>query len=184
MLFRSLEPLAAFNFRHTDGHRYLGGFVGSGEAEAAWVDTQVKQWVDGVHSLAAVARRYPQTAYAGLSKSLQSEWQYLQRVTPGIAQAFAPLEEAIAKVFLPALLDSSIEEAAKLRPLLALPTRMGGLGIPDPNIGGRVLLRRFDGEHEAPPAVPGRRQCPLCDGTPAGRLPGSPLGESAAAPSR
>ena len=132
----ALESLAEFNFRHSEGHRYVGGFVGSGAAEAAWVDPQVRQWIAGVHSLAAAARRYPQTAYAGLSRSLQAEWQYLQRVTPNISPAFAPLETAIATVFLPALLDASVDEIAKLRPLLALPTRMGGLGIPDPTTTG------------------------------------------------
>ena len=132
----ALDPLAEFNFRHEEGHRYLGGFVGSGETEAAWVDPQVQQWIEGVHCLAAAARRYPQTAYAGLTQSLQSEWQYLQRVTPDIAPAFAPLETAIATVFLPALLDASVEEVATLRPLLALPLRMGGLGIPNPTTTG------------------------------------------------
>jgi hypothetical protein len=132
----ALEPLVEFNFRHAEGHRYLGGFVGTGAAEAQWVDPQVQQWIEGVHCLAAAARRYPQTAYAGLSQSLQSEWQYLQRVTPDIAPAFAPLEAAIATVFLPALLATTAEEVAKLRPLLALPTRLGGLGIPDPTTTG------------------------------------------------
>ncbi|KAI2494156.1 hypothetical protein MHU86_20388 [Fragilaria crotonensis] len=132
----ALEALAEFNFRHEEGHRYLGGFVGSGAAEAAWVDPQVQQWVESVHRLAAAARRYPQTAYAGLSQSLQAEWQYLQRVTPDIAPAFAPLEAAIANVFLPALLATTVEEVARLRPLLALPTRLGGLGIPDPTTTG------------------------------------------------
>ena len=136
----ALETLAEFNFRHSEGHRYVGGFVGSGEAEAAWVDPQVQQWVEGVHRLAAAARRYPQTAYAGLSQSLQSEWQYLQRVTPDIAPAFAPLETAIATVFLPALLEATVEEIAQLRPLLALPTRMGGLGIPDPTTTGEFCF--------------------------------------------
>ncbi|KAI2506095.1 hypothetical protein MHU86_8326 [Fragilaria crotonensis] len=136
----ALVPLAEFNFRHEEGHRYLGGFVGSGAAEAAWVDPQVQQWIEGVHSLAAAARRYPQTAYAGLSQSLQAEWQYLQRVTPDIAPAFAPLEAAIATVFLPALLATTVEEVAKLRPLLALPTRLGGLGIPDPTTTGEFCF--------------------------------------------
>ncbi|KAI2507264.1 hypothetical protein MHU86_7100 [Fragilaria crotonensis] len=136
----ALVPLAEFHFRHAEGHRYLGGFVGSGAAEAAWVDPQVQQWIEGVHRLAAAARRYPQTAYAGLSQSLQAEWQYLQRVTPNIAPAFAPLEAAIATVFLPALLATTVEEVAKLRPLLALPTRMGGLGIPDPTSTGEFCF--------------------------------------------
>jgi hypothetical protein len=132
----ALEPLVEFNFRHEEGHRYLGGFVGTEAAEAQWVDPQIQQWIEGVHCLAAAARRYPQTAYAGLLQSLQAEWQYLQRVTPDIAPAFAPLEAAIATVFLPALLATTVEEVAKLRPLLALPTQLGGLGIPDPTTTG------------------------------------------------
>ena len=39
----TLTALEEFNFHHSDGHRYLGGFMGSGEAETAWVDPQVKQ---------------------------------------------------------------------------------------------------------------------------------------------
>ena len=131
-----LALLDEFNFQRTDGHRYVGGFVGSGTTEAQWIDPQVEKWIAGVHALSKVAIRYPQTAYAGLSKSLQSEWQYVQRVTPNLEQAFAPLETAIAEIFLPALLDSSVEEAARLRPLIALPVRHGGLGLPDPTTTG------------------------------------------------
>ena len=142
----ALEPLAEFNFRQLDGHRYIGGFVGSGAAEEAWIDPQIQDWIAGVKSLAQAARRYPQTAHAGLARSLQAEWQYLQRVTPDIAPAFAPLEEAIATVFLPALLDASVAEVALLRPLLALPVRLGGLGIPDPTTTGEHC---FDSSKES-----------------------------------
>jgi hypothetical protein len=126
------DDLTEFNFHHTTGHRYLGGFVGSGHEEAKWIDVKVNQWVDGVKALSMVARRFPQTAYAGFAKSLQAEWQYVQRVTPHLHQAFAPLELAIAQIFLPALLNSTIDEIAQLRPLIALPVRFGGLGILDP----------------------------------------------------
>ena len=54
-------------------------------------------------TLAGVARKHPQSAYAGLQKSLQQEWAFLQRVTPGIDNAFRPVEEEIAKAFLPEL---------------------------------------------------------------------------------
>jgi len=46
--------------------------------KAQWLQPQIQQWVKGVERLAQVAPRYPQTAYAGLTKSLQLEWQYLQ----------------------------------------------------------------------------------------------------------
>ena len=132
----SLSPVAEFNFQQAQGHRYVGGFVGSSEEEKAWLAPQIQQWVDGVNSLAKVAKRFPQTAYAGLAKSLQSEWQYVQRVTPDVDDLFAPVEEAIATHFLPALFDTKVEEIAPLRALLSLPVRCGGLGIPNPTTTG------------------------------------------------
>ena len=136
----SLDPVAEFNFSLRLGHRYVGGYVGSAAEEADWIDPQIQQWVEGVQRLSKVAKRFPQTAYAGLARSLQSEWQYLQRVTPDIAAAFEPLEVALAKNFLPALLDTSVEEVARLRPLLALPVKLGGIGIPDPTTTGAICF--------------------------------------------
>ena len=41
--------------------------------------------------------------FAGLAKSLQQEWQYIQRVLPDTGRLFAPVEEALATEFLPVL---------------------------------------------------------------------------------
>jgi hypothetical protein len=82
--------------------------------------------------LSRVARRFPQTAYAGLVKSLQMEWQYLQRGTPGATDSFAPVEAALASSFLPALLEESEAGVAKLRALLELSVRQAGTGLPNP----------------------------------------------------
>ena len=79
-----------------------------------------------------VAKRYPQTAYAGLTKSLQAEWQYVQRVVPDCGDEFAPIEAAIANVFLPALFSAPLAEIEPLRELLALSPKQAGLGLPDP----------------------------------------------------
>ena len=68
-----------------------------------------------------VAKQFPQTAYAGLAWSLQLEWQYLQRVTPGIAESFSPIEDAIATEFLPALFDATAKELAPHRTSDVLP---------------------------------------------------------------
>ena len=79
-------------------------------------------------TLARVAKRYPQMAYTGLIKSLQTEWTYLHQVVPDIATAFAPIEEAIKTDFLPALFDREPPD----RDLTQLPVRMAGMGIPHP----------------------------------------------------
>ena len=73
-------PLASFELVERPGHRYLGGFLGSAKARDEWLQPQLEAWADGVARLAMVARRYPHSAYSGLAHSLQSEWQYLQRM--------------------------------------------------------------------------------------------------------
>jgi hypothetical protein len=47
-------------------------------------DEKPKNWEEAVADLAKVAPNFPQTAYSGLQKSLQQEWQFVQRVTKGM----------------------------------------------------------------------------------------------------
>ena len=70
--------------------------------------------------MARIAFHYPQTAaYARLSKSLKAEWQYMHRVIGDIRDHFAPIEEALANVFIPVLLGG--KEGAQLQELFTLP---------------------------------------------------------------
>ena len=135
----ALEGLSRFQFHRSNGTRYLGGFVGAAGKRATWLAEQVEKWRYGVERLAMVARRFPQTAYAGLTKSLQSEWQYLQRVVPGLSEAFGPVEDALRKKFFPALLQVDATTVERFRPLWALPPKQGGLGVPDPTTTGSRL---------------------------------------------
>ena len=57
----------------------------------------------GVRVLAKISRRHPQSSYAGLGVSLQSEWQYLQRTAPGVGTLMGPIEEALREKFFPLL---------------------------------------------------------------------------------
>ena len=82
-------------------------------------------------TLAGVARKHPQSAYAGLQKSLQQEWSFVQRVTPGIGNAFGPVEEEIAKAFLPALFEGA-GDGAPGREITRLPVKQAGMALPDP----------------------------------------------------
>ena len=63
-----------FNFQYSSGSRYVGGFVGDSKSQSEWADPQIEKWVEGVKIFAKVAKKYPQTAYAGLVQSLQGEW--------------------------------------------------------------------------------------------------------------
>ena len=126
------STLSAFSFQYRQGSRYVGGYLGDRSSRNQWLDPQVQKWTAGVKTLARIARHFPQTAYAGLSKSLQAEWQYLQRVTPDCGSAFSPVEDAIRTAFLPALLGSDEPVADALRTRITLPVKCSGLGLPNP----------------------------------------------------
>ena len=79
-----------------------------------------------------IVKRYPQSTYVELTKSLQQEWLYVQRVVPRVREKFAPIEKAIVEDFLLALLGQPMEVATQLRGQLAKPARMAGLGISNP----------------------------------------------------
>ena len=122
-----------------DGAQYFRGYVSVANGRAKWLEEQVETWQHGVQRLAMVAQRFPQNTYAGLTKSLQSEWQYLQRVVSGLRESFGLVMAALRDKFLPALLQVDAETVTKFRPLWALPPKKGRLGIPDPTTTGLRL---------------------------------------------
>ena len=67
--------------------------MGERGTERQCVKTKVEGWAKSVKTLAGMAIKHPQCAYAGLQKSLQQEWSFVQRVTPGIGAEFGPVEE-------------------------------------------------------------------------------------------
>ena len=95
------------------------------------VKPQVEAWAHGVKVLAKTDRRHPQSAYAGLGMSLQSEWWYLQRNFPGVGTLMGPIEEALREKFFPFLFRGE-DITADFRKILGHSVKHGGLGIPDP----------------------------------------------------
>jgi hypothetical protein len=114
------------------GKHYVGGFVGSEAMLEHWLDTKVKKWVAGVEILARIALRFPQTAYAGLASSLQAKWQYICRVVPGAEHYLGPIETAICKKFIPALLQVSDPVNDTFCQLLLQGVKFGGLALRNP----------------------------------------------------
>ena len=81
---RAEEHFRGLGIRVVTGHRYLGGFIGDADAERDWLREKIQGWSESVKVLAGVAHKHPQSAYAVLQKSLQQEWDFVQRVTPGV----------------------------------------------------------------------------------------------------
>ena len=89
------EHFRGLRIRVATGHRYLGGFIGEMDAERECLREKVQRWTELVNVLEGVAHKHPQSAYTGLQKSLQQEWAFLKRVTPGVGEEFGPVEEAL-----------------------------------------------------------------------------------------
>ena len=73
------------------GSRYFRGFVGTKASHDRCLVEKVDGWTALVATLSGVARKHPQTPYAGLQKSLQQECAFMKRITPDIGMAFQPV---------------------------------------------------------------------------------------------
>ena len=102
-------------FKIVTGTRYLGGHIGDEAACTEWIDSKVAGWATGVKALSTMALSSPQCAFAGLQKSLHSEWMHLQRSIGGIGPAFAPVEEAISSYFLPTLIGKDPDSRSSMQ---------------------------------------------------------------------
>ena len=109
--------------------RFLGTFIGDHEGTLEYVHQKVQGWIHCIERLTKAAESQPQAAQMALTKSLQFEWAYLQRVVPNCSEAFAPLRDTINKKCWPTVFGRSISEQEKT--LFSLPTRKGELGISD-----------------------------------------------------
>ena len=113
------------------GKRHLGAALGSRSFTEEYVSCKVKEWVDDIMNLAAVASSQPHAAYAAFTHDLSSRWNYLSRTIPDIEDLFLPLEKAIHQHLIPALTGREACSPTE-RELLSLPARLGGLGLINP----------------------------------------------------
>jgi hypothetical protein len=112
----------------------VGGYIGSKANRILWVQEKVTFWTSALTGLAFAALSHPQTAFAGLQKSLQHEWQFIQRVIYDIGDCFFDVEAAITDIFLPALYGETLKDCTYCCHLSALPVKFAALALPDPSV--------------------------------------------------
>ena len=78
--------------------------------------------------IAVLAQFQPQSAYCGVQRSLQHEYQFLQRVVDCDDKRFQKLESVIEEVLLPKLMGDNLPS----RDITSLRVRDGGMGLPNP----------------------------------------------------
>ena len=90
-----------------NGKRHLGAAIGAKSFTEEYVSRKVGEWVNEIKSLSTIALTQPHAAYAAFTHGLSSHWTY------------------------PALTGRDACSALE-RDLLALPTKLGGMGLANP----------------------------------------------------
>ena len=123
-----------YGFKISHGKRFLGGYIGSSEEREKYITDKILGWETAISDISKVAHTFPQSAYTALSKSLQHEWSYLQRVTPQVSDTFQRLDQRLRNTFLPSLFGRQIPAThGHVEALTTLPVTAGGLSIPNPS---------------------------------------------------
>ena len=114
----------------TDGHEFLGSFIGNAEGAAAFVDDKIAEWEEDINALVEIAKIEPQLAYCAYVFGISRRWQFVCRTTPNIYEPMKKLERLIREKLIPAFIGC--REVSDIRKVYALPARLGGLGIGNP----------------------------------------------------
>ena len=115
----------------TEGKRHLGAAIGSPTFIEEFVSHKVELWTEEMEKLAAIAGSQPQAAYAAYIHGTQHKWNYICRTVPNCGHLLQPLEDCIHQKLIPAL-SGQPPCSNSQRDLLALPAKLGGLGLVNP----------------------------------------------------
>ena len=114
-----------------EGKRHLGAAVGTNSFKTTYVQEKVAVWVREIERLTHFAATQPHAAYATFTHGLASKWTFLARTIPNTEYLFQPLKDTIHQRFFPVLTGQN-SFSDNVRDLMALPARLGGLGIANP----------------------------------------------------
>ena len=75
-------------------HEMLGSAIGSRQFTEQFVSKKIEQFVNEIESLAKIAERYPQSAYAAFSHCIISKWRYIMRTVENIDIFFSAVRRS------------------------------------------------------------------------------------------
>ena len=127
---RAKERFKEFGVQVLTGHRLLGGFIGSESEKSSWVLKKIDAWTQYIQKISKVAKYDPQSAFIAVSKSLQNEWSFIQRVINVDDNLFGSLKDQICQNLLPNICGFEINNLDAN--LMLRPARFGGIGIRNP----------------------------------------------------
>jgi hypothetical protein len=91
---------------------------------------KIEAWIQYIGKISKVAKYDPQSAFIAVSKSLQNEWNFIQRVINVDDCLFRSLKESICQSLLPNICGFEVNDLDAN--MMLRPARFGGIGIRDP----------------------------------------------------
>ena len=93
---------------NAEGTRHLGAAISTPDFKAIFVNKKIDAWCESIRKLAMIAASQPHAAFSAFTLCMQSQWTFLARSMPELADLFTRLEEVILMDFLPALLRRDV----------------------------------------------------------------------------
>ena len=112
-----------------EGKRHLRAVIGSNSYRTSYVEEKIDKLINQVKILSKIAKIEPQAAYKCFVSGLKHKSNYIMRTIPGIEDQLKRLDQIITTDFIPAISDGILCSPTERR-LIALPAKLGGLGIP------------------------------------------------------
>ena len=89
-------------------------FIGNHKETEKWLEDKLTIWIKALKNLSKAAESQPHLAYVSLTKSLQNEWAYVQRVMANIEKPFSLIRSVLVNDFLPSLFQGEISDIEAL----------------------------------------------------------------------
>ena len=111
-----------------EGRKHLGAAIGTDEFKNSYVAEKIEKWNKLLYTLSKIAKTEPHMAYSLFVHGFRHKFTYIMRTIPNTEYLFKSVDKVIDEEFLPALFNGR-KLTSQERELVALPTRLGGLGI-------------------------------------------------------
>ena len=91
----------------------------------------ITQWCEQITELSLIAKAHPQAAYSAFTSGYKHKFTFFMRTIENVENFMLPFDKVVKQKLIPALFnDFQISE--ELRRLIALPCKLGGMGIINP----------------------------------------------------
>ena len=117
----------------TEGHRYVGGVIGSEAFEQQFLQQKVQDWISDLRKLSVIAESQPHAAYSACSRGLSFRWNYFFGFVPSLLACSNRWKILLVQFsYLGYWVVRFLDKSNVI--YFSLPIRLGGLGLFNPTV--------------------------------------------------